>query len=212
MDAGRQRGQRPRGGGARHHDRRPQHRLGAHARRSSSAYRKSARAGRPRDVARQARLHGADRGRRHARGRLAPRRPDPRLQPHLGHRRAAIHEPARLCLGRSQRADAEEPAAPPAPRATRVQTKDGRPLNPRTMSVEDAIDAGLVFAGTPDDVFDQIRVVPRPCRRLRPPLDDGPGRHDQPRRHGRQPDDVQPGGIAAVGGVGIRLSARFLEL
>ena len=42
-------------------------------------------------------------------------------------------------------------------RATRVQTKDGRPLNPRTMSVEDAIDAGLVFAGTPDDVFDQIK-------------------------------------------------------
>ena len=42
-------------------------------------------------------------------------------------------------------------------RATRVQTKDGRPLNPRTMSVEDAIDAGLVFAGTPDDVFDQIQ-------------------------------------------------------
>ena len=42
-------------------------------------------------------------------------------------------------------------------RATRVQTKDGRPLNPRTMSVEDAIDAGLVFAGTPDDVFDQLR-------------------------------------------------------
>jgi alkanesulfonate monooxygenase SsuD/methylene tetrahydromethanopterin reductase-like flavin-dependent oxidoreductase (luciferase family) len=41
-------------------------------------------------------------------------------------------------------------------RATRVQTKDGRPLNPRTMSVEDAIDAGLVFAGTPDDVFDQL--------------------------------------------------------
>lgn len=42
-------------------------------------------------------------------------------------------------------------------RATRVQTKDGRPLNPRTMSVEDAIDAGLVFAGTPDDVFRQIK-------------------------------------------------------
>lgn len=42
-------------------------------------------------------------------------------------------------------------------RATRVQTKDGRPLNPRTMSVEDAINAGLVFAGTPDDVFDQIK-------------------------------------------------------
>jgi alkanesulfonate monooxygenase SsuD/methylene tetrahydromethanopterin reductase-like flavin-dependent oxidoreductase (luciferase family) len=42
-------------------------------------------------------------------------------------------------------------------RATRVQTKDGRPINPRTMTVEEAIDAGLVFAGTPDDVFQQIR-------------------------------------------------------
>jgi alkanesulfonate monooxygenase SsuD/methylene tetrahydromethanopterin reductase-like flavin-dependent oxidoreductase (luciferase family) len=44
-----------------------------------------------------------------------------------------------------------------AARATRIQTKDGRPINPRTMSVEDAIDAGLSFAGTPDDVFDQLR-------------------------------------------------------
>jgi alkanesulfonate monooxygenase SsuD/methylene tetrahydromethanopterin reductase-like flavin-dependent oxidoreductase (luciferase family) len=44
-----------------------------------------------------------------------------------------------------------------AARATRVQTKDGRPINPRTMSVDDAIDAGLSFAGTPDDVFDQLR-------------------------------------------------------
>ena len=42
-------------------------------------------------------------------------------------------------------------------RATRVQTKDGRPVNPRTMTVEEAIDAGLVFAGTPDDVFEQIK-------------------------------------------------------
>ena len=44
-----------------------------------------------------------------------------------------------------------------AARATRVQTKDGRPINPRTMTVEDAIDAGLSFAGTPDDVFDQLQ-------------------------------------------------------
>jgi len=43
-----------------------------------------------------------------------------------------------------------------AARATRVQTKDGRPINPRTMTVEEAIDAGLVFAGTPDDVWDQL--------------------------------------------------------
>ena len=44
-----------------------------------------------------------------------------------------------------------------AARATRVQRKDGTPITPRTMSVEDAIDAGLSFAGTPDDVFDQLR-------------------------------------------------------
>jgi len=42
-------------------------------------------------------------------------------------------------------------------RATRVQTKDGRPVNARTMQVEEAIDAGLVFAGTPDDVWDQLK-------------------------------------------------------
>ena len=42
-------------------------------------------------------------------------------------------------------------------RATRVQTKDGRPINPRTMTVDDAIDAGLSFAGTPDDVWNQLR-------------------------------------------------------
>src|SRR5207302_1314324 len=44
-----------------------------------------------------------------------------------------------------------------AARATRVQTKDGTPINPPTMTVEQAIDAGLSFAGTPDDVFDQLR-------------------------------------------------------
>ncbi len=44
-----------------------------------------------------------------------------------------------------------------AARATRVQTKDGRPINPRTMTVEEAIDAGLTFAGTPDDVFEQAK-------------------------------------------------------
>jgi alkanesulfonate monooxygenase SsuD/methylene tetrahydromethanopterin reductase-like flavin-dependent oxidoreductase (luciferase family) len=44
-----------------------------------------------------------------------------------------------------------------AARATRVQTKDGRPINPRTMTVDDAIDAGLSFAGTPDDVWNQLR-------------------------------------------------------
>jgi len=42
-------------------------------------------------------------------------------------------------------------------RATRLQTRDGKPINPRTVSVEDAIGAGLVFAGTADDVWDQLK-------------------------------------------------------
>ena len=42
-------------------------------------------------------------------------------------------------------------------RATRLQTRDGKPINPRTVGVEDAIGAGLVFAGTPDDVWDQLK-------------------------------------------------------
>ncbi len=44
-----------------------------------------------------------------------------------------------------------------AARATRVQTKDGRPINARTVTVEEAIDAGLAFAGTPDDVWEQLK-------------------------------------------------------
>ncbi|HWD56805.1 MAG TPA: LLM class flavin-dependent oxidoreductase, partial [Stellaceae bacterium] len=42
-------------------------------------------------------------------------------------------------------------------RATRLQTRDGKPINPRTVGVEDAIGAGLVFAGTPDDVWHQLK-------------------------------------------------------
>jgi alkanesulfonate monooxygenase SsuD/methylene tetrahydromethanopterin reductase-like flavin-dependent oxidoreductase (luciferase family) len=42
-------------------------------------------------------------------------------------------------------------------RAGRIQSRDGRAIDPRRMSVADAIDAGLSFAGTPDDVFDQLR-------------------------------------------------------
>ena len=45
----------------------------------------------------------------------------------------------------------------PGFRAGRIQSRDGRSIDPRRMSVEDAIDAGLSFAGTPDDVFDQLR-------------------------------------------------------
>ena len=42
-------------------------------------------------------------------------------------------------------------------RAGRIQSRDGRAIDPRRMTVADAIDAGLCFAGTPDDVFGQLR-------------------------------------------------------
>ena len=42
-------------------------------------------------------------------------------------------------------------------RAGRIQSRDGRAIDPRKMTVDDAIDAGLSFAGTPDDVFQQLR-------------------------------------------------------
>src|SRR5262249_17307475 len=40
--------------------------------------------------------------------------------------------------------------------ATRLRTRDGRPINAPRVTVEEAINASLVFAGTPDDVFDQL--------------------------------------------------------
>ncbi len=48
-------------------------------------------------------------------------------------------------------------AGPGGPiRANRLTTRDGKPINARTLNVEDAIEAGLVFAGTPDDVWEQL--------------------------------------------------------
>jgi len=38
----------------------------------------------------------------------------------------------------------------------KVETADGRPIDPTVASVQDFIDARTVFAGTPDQVFDQI--------------------------------------------------------
>ena len=42
-------------------------------------------------------------------------------------------------------------------RAGRIQSRGGRSIDPRRMTVDEAIDAGLSFAGTPDDVYDQLR-------------------------------------------------------
>lgn len=39
----------------------------------------------------------------------------------------------------------------------RIRTRDGRPFTARTASIEEFIDAGLAFAGTPDMVYRQIK-------------------------------------------------------
>jgi alkanesulfonate monooxygenase SsuD/methylene tetrahydromethanopterin reductase-like flavin-dependent oxidoreductase (luciferase family) len=42
------------------------------------------------------------------------------------------------------------------PNAVRQRMRDGRPL-PADPTIEQYMDAGLMFVGTPDDVFDQLR-------------------------------------------------------
>ena len=44
-------------------------------------------------------------------------------------------------------------------------TKDGRAVNMATGSVQDLIDAGIMFCGTPDQVYDQIAGFARSLRR-----------------------------------------------
>jgi alkanesulfonate monooxygenase SsuD/methylene tetrahydromethanopterin reductase-like flavin-dependent oxidoreductase (luciferase family) len=42
-------------------------------------------------------------------------------------------------------------------------TKDGRAINMMTGSVQDLIDAGIMFCGTPDQVYDQITGFAESC-------------------------------------------------
>ena len=112
--------------------RRAQHRLGAHAPAIFEAYRKrAAEAGRPVTPQRLAYMALIGVGDTREEG-LAPRRPDPRLQPHLGHRGAAIYEPAGLRVSGAERAGlADEQCA--GCRASRIQI----PRRPRHRSPQD---------------------------------------------------------------------------
>ena len=82
-------------------------------------------------------------------------------------------------------------------RAGRIQSRDGRNIDPRKMTVEDAIDAGLGFAGTPDDVFDQLRAFYDHVGGFGHLLMMGQGGLLEPRRDRRQPHIVQQRGVAA---------------
>ena len=104
-----------------------------------------ARAGRPLRLSRAGR-------RRRQRGRGAPaRRAGRRLSAHLGDRARAVPQSAGLPLGRGQRPHA---AGRDARRAASPRT--AAPSNMHSGSVQDLIDAGILFCGTPDQVYQQI--------------------------------------------------------
>ncbi len=132
-------------------------------------------------------------------------RPDKLLgvQPHLRHRRAAIPEPAGLCRGRAQRADAEGGRL--GRRTGHQGTDQGWPPDQRAHNAGRGGDRRRPrLRRHPGRCLGPAEGVLRPCRRVRTSVDDGPGRPSRPRRQRRQPDDVQPRGAAKAGGIGVK--------
>ena len=82
---------------------------------------------------------------------------------------AAISQPAGLCRRAGQRGDDEG-------HGRRVTALGGIGNFGRPMTVEAAMERGIMFAGTPDQVHRADQEILRPCRRLRPSPDHGPGR------------------------------------
>ena len=83
----------------------------------------------------------------------------------------------------------------------RSYTKDGRVVDMAKGSVQDLIDAGVMFCGTPDQVYDQIADFVDHCGGMGNLADDGPCRADVARRHGRKPDPVRAGSLSAAEGI-----------
>ncbi len=81
-----------------------------------------------------------------------------------------------------------------AARATRVQTKDGASDQPPHDDSRGGHRCRALVCRHARRCLRPADGVLRPCRRLRALTDDGPGRHDQPRGHRRQPDPVLEGG------------------
>ena len=83
----------------------------------------------------------------------------------------------------------------------RTGTKDGRFIDMRTASVQELIDAGILFCGTPDQVYDQIVDFGDYCGGMGNLLMMGHAGADVARRHGRQSDAVRQGSAAAAEGI-----------
>ena len=67
-------------------------------------------------------------------------------------------------------------------------------------TVEGAIEAGTMFAGTPDQVFAADQETLEPCRRLRQSADHGTGRFPRARRHRARHPHVRARGLSAAQG------------
>ena len=142
------------------------------------------------------RLSRPGRGRQRQGGSAQARRSDRRLSAHQRHRASAVPQSAGLCVGRRTMRGCCAAKSPP-----RGFTKDGRAINIHAASVDDLIDAGILFCGTPDEVYDQIVDVLRALRRHGQSPDDGPGRLPHPRADRRQSHAVLARGVAAAQGL-----------
>ena len=85
--------------------------------------------------------------------------------------------------------------------APRSFTKDGRAINMHHGSVQDLIDAGILFCGTPDQVYDQIVDFTEYCGGMGNLLMMGHAGFLTPRGHGEQSRAVREGGDAAAEGL-----------
>ena len=91
-----------------------------------------------------------------ARGGPAPRQPRRRLCADFGGGGRAVHQPAGLQLACRQCRDAQiGRQARRLCRATATATRSTR----RTATIEQLIESGTCFAGTPDDVYNQIKAL-----------------------------------------------------
>jgi alkanesulfonate monooxygenase SsuD/methylene tetrahydromethanopterin reductase-like flavin-dependent oxidoreductase (luciferase family) len=82
----------------------------------------------------------------------------------------------------------------------RSYTKDGRVVEMASGSVQDLIDAGVLFCGTPDLVYDQIADFVEHCGGMGNLLMMGTCGPDDARRHGGEPLDLREGGLSTAEG------------
>ena len=79
-----------------------------------------------------------------------------------------------------------------------VRDRHGNPVEQTTASIEQLIESGTCFAGTPDDVYDQIQSAQRQRRRLWQFVNVRPRRLPGPQRHRRQYHALCEEGLAAL--------------